>query len=79
MEAHGEIAYERSCPEEFNPDTQDSFGTMYAGDIPQDRSVSGPTSLQLFLLEISRISLTEKPNLEQSDSDSLHARTRGMG
>ncbi|KAG2341111.1 hypothetical protein BDR05DRAFT_966015, partial [Suillus weaverae] len=73
------IAHERSYPEEFNLDSQDSFGTVYAGGIPQDRSVSGPTSLQLFLLEITRVSLTEKLHLEQSDTDSLHARTRGMG
>ncbi|KAG2344620.1 hypothetical protein BDR05DRAFT_961513, partial [Suillus weaverae] len=54
IEAHRGITHERSYPGGFNSDSQDSFGTMYAGDIPRDRSVSGLTSLQLFLLEITR-------------------------
>ncbi|KAG2341150.1 hypothetical protein BDR05DRAFT_966095 [Suillus weaverae] len=58
----------------FNSDSLDNFGTIYAGDIPQYQPVGGPifSSLQLFLLETTRVSLTTKPHLEQSDADSLY-------
>jgi hypothetical protein len=39
------IAHKRSYPGEFNPDSQDNFGTTYPGDILQDRSASGPIFL----------------------------------
>jgi len=78
----GAIVHESSYPGpgEFYPDSQDSSRTTYPGDIPQHRPVSGPifSSLQLFLLS-TRVSLTAKFHLEQSDTDSLDARTRGAG
>ncbi|KAG2338924.1 hypothetical protein BDR05DRAFT_968758 [Suillus weaverae] len=62
----------------YSTDSPDNFGTIYAGDIPQYQSVGGPifSSLQLLLLETTRVSLTTKPHLEQTDADLLHARTR---
>jgi hypothetical protein len=63
IEVAAEIAHERSYPGEFNPDSRDSFGTTYPGDIFQDPSVSGPifSSLQLFLLKTTSVSLTQAP------------------
>ncbi|KAG2335396.1 hypothetical protein BDR05DRAFT_971704, partial [Suillus weaverae] len=51
-----------------------SAGLFTRGDIPQYQSVSDSifSSLQLFLLETTRVSLTTKLHLEQSDADSLH-------
>jgi hypothetical protein len=63
IEAPGGFACERSHPGEFSPDSLDSFGTRYPGDIFQDRSVSGPvfSSLQLFLLKTTSVPLTQTP------------------